>query len=81
MGDFDRRCRFEGVPHRVVEEGVDVGAEAAHDARRADHVLQDEGPADEEGDELAHRHVAVDVGRAGAWNSRAEFRIAETYRV
>lgn len=78
MGDFDGRRGLEGVPHGVVEERVDVGAQAPDDARRADHVLEDEGPADEEGHELAHRHVAVDVGRAGLRDARAELRVAQT---
>ncbi len=41
------------------------------------HVFQNQIPADEPGDELAERRVAVGVGAAGDRHHGGEFRIAQ----
>lgn len=41
-----------------------------------DEVLEDQIPADDEGDELADGDVAVDVGRAGLGHARSELGVA-----
>ena len=57
-GRVEREVRAVEGGHGAVEEAVQVAGVAARHARSADHVLQDQVPADHEGRELAHRHVA-----------------------
>lgn len=42
-----------------------------------DHIREDEVPPRDEGPDLPHRHVAVEVGGARFGNSRAEFGVAQ----
>lgn len=61
----------------VVGQRVEHAAESARSGRRADQVLQNEVPPDEEGHKLPHRHVAVGVRRAGGLrHSHAKLSIA-----
>lgn len=63
----------------VVGQRVEHAAEGAGTRGRADQVLQDEVPADEERYEFAHRHVAVGVGRArGLGDPHTELSVANT---
>jgi len=52
------------VADAVIGQRVRHAAEGRRPRRRADQVLQDQVPADEKRHALAHRHVAVGVGRA-----------------
>lgn len=78
--DIDRRRRYEGLFHGVIEERVDVRAETTHNAGCADYVLQNQGPTDDKRHEFAHRDVAVNVRGSSAWHSCAEFRVTEACR-
>jgi len=61
----------------VVGQRVEHAAEGTGACGRADQVLQDEVPANEERHELPHRHVAVGVGRArGLGDPHAKLSIA-----
>ena len=72
---------LQGGAHGVVDEGVETGAEGARTRRAADHVLQDQVPANQEGHELADSHVTVHVGRAcGFRYSHSELAITHTCR-
>ena len=70
---------LQGGAHGVVDEGVETGAEGARTRRAADHVLQDQVPANQEGHELADGHVTVHVGRTcGFRYSHSELAITHT---
>lgn len=79
MCDIYGCSRLEGVPHAIVEERIDVRAETTHHTGRADHVFQDQCPADEKCHEFAHRYVAVNVRRPGTRYSGTELGIAKSY--
>lgn len=69
----------DGLADLAVGERVEAGAEGAGAGRRADEVLQDHVPADDEGDELAHCDVAVHVGRSRCvGHPHAELRVARS---
>ena len=55
----------------------DVARPADRDRRGADHVFEDQVPADQPGDELAHRGIGVGVGRAGDRHGRGHLGVAE----
>lgn len=78
--DIYRRDASHGLPDGVVGQAVDVVGHALGHAGGADDVLQDEVPADGEGDELAHTDVAVHVSRAGFGHAGRELGIAETWK-
>ena len=61
----------------VVEERDDVAGPADADGRRADQVFEDEVPADDPGDELAHRRVRVRVRASGDGDHRRHLGVAE----
>ena len=56
---------YHVVTDAVIGQRVEHAAESRRPRRRADQILQDQVPADEERHELPNRHVAVGVGRAG----------------
>ena len=72
-----RERRREVDADEVVQETREVAAPADRDRRRAERVLEDQVPADDPGEELAERRVAVGVGRAGNRHGRRELRVAE----
>ena len=61
----------------VVQQAGEVARPADRDRRGAERVLEHQVPADDPGDELAERRVAVGVGGAGDRNRRGELRIAQ----
>ena len=61
----------------LVHERGEVAGPADRDRRRAEQVLENQVPADDPGDELAQRRVAVRVRAAGDRNHRRELRVAE----
>ena len=76
----ERRC---GEVRR--NDDAEILEEAHHVARPADghrggaeRIFEDQVPADDPGDEFAHRGVGVGVGAAGDRHRRGHFRIAET---
>lgn len=68
----------EEALYAIVDERVEVGGEGARHTGRADHVLEDQVPSDDECHELADRDERVDVSRAGAWYSTSELGVAQT---
>ena len=65
-----------GMPERLVHQAQEVAGPRGADRHRAERVLEDQVPADDPGDELAHRRVAVGVGRAGDRDHRRHLRVA-----
>ena len=61
----------------VSREGDEVARPAHADRRRADGVLEHQVPADDPGDQLAERGVAVGVRAAGDRDHARELRVAE----
>ncbi len=59
------------------ENAVEVLAPGDGDRRGSDCVFEHQVPADDPGDEFAHRRVRVGVGAAGDRNHRRELRVAE----
>ena len=59
------------------EQVLDVPAPADGDGRDGHPVLEDEVPADDPGDELAQRRVAVRVGASGDRDGGGELRVAQ----
>ena len=47
----------------VIDQSVEATADGARTGRTSDHVLENEVPADQECNKLAHSHVAVHVRR------------------
>jgi hypothetical protein len=66
-----------GMPAKPVEGCGHVRGEANADGHVADRVFQNEIPADDPRDELAHGGVGVGVGAAGNGDHRSEFGIAQ----
>ena len=62
---------------RVVQERDDVARPADAHGRRGDEILENEVPADDPGDELAHRRVRVRVRAAGDRDHRRHLGVAE----
>ena len=75
-------ARRRAHPHRqgdagALEQLLHVAAPADGHGHRADRVLEDEVPADDPGEQLAHRRVGVGVGAAGDRNHRGELGVAQ----
>ena len=62
---------------QLAEQRDEIARPADGHRRGTERVLEDQIPADDPGDELAERGVAIGVGRAGDRNARRELRIAE----
>ena len=65
------------MPAEPVEHVDQVRGEADADGHVADRVFQDQVPADDPGDQLAHGGVGVGVGAAGDGNHRGQFGVAQ----
>ena len=81
-GSFQTNGRVDPAVRQVDAEGVveerdDVARPADADGRRADQVFEDEVPADDPGDELAHRRVRVRVRAARDGDHRRHLGVAE----
>ena len=76
---LERRVRpFIRDPHaEPLEHPVEVLAPGDRYRRRPDGILEHEIPADDPGDELAHRRVRIRVRAAGDGNHRGELGVAE----
>ncbi len=61
----------------ILEEAHDVARPADRDRGRAERIFQDQVPADDPGDEFAHRRISISIGAAGDRNGRSHFRIAK----
>ncbi len=62
----------------IVQKARDVSGPVDRDRGCADHVFEDQVPADQPGDELAHRGIGVGVRRAGDRNGRGHLGVAKT---
>ena len=60
------------------EDAIGVFTPRDRDRRRADRILEHQVPADDPGDQLAHRRVGVGVGAAGDGDHRGELGVTET---
>ena len=68
------------MPNRESSRSLKVPAPADGDRRDRDAVLEDQVPADDPGDELAERRVAVGVGRAGDRDRRGQLGVGQRAR-
>lgn len=67
---------LDGRAYRPVGKRIQTGAQSARTSRRADQILQDHVPSDEERDEFADGDVAIHVRGAGRVRySHSEFRV------
>ncbi len=71
----DLRRKVDAV---VLEEGDQRRAPARGDGSGAESVLEDEVPADDPGEYLAQRRVAIGVGRAGDGDHGGELGVAKS---
>ena len=62
---------------QVIEKVIHVCAEADSDRHVRDRVFEDQVPADDPGEDLAHGRVGVGVSAAGHGDHRREFGVAE----
>ena len=69
--------RVGDVQAEVLEQLVEVFAPGDADGRGADRVFEDQVPADDPGDQLAHRRVRVGVRAARHRDHRRELGVAE----
>ena len=83
-GDVDDAAVCRHMRERVArvdagreQQARDVAGPARGDGARGDGVLEDEVPADDEGDEFAERGVGVGVGAARRRHDGGEFRVGE----
>lgn len=68
---------FQVFTDAVVEEGIEARTESTGAGRTTDHILKDQIPTNEKGDKLAHRDVAVHIGRAAGFRyTYSEFGVA-----
>ncbi len=65
------------VETEVLEEAHHVRAPSGGDGRRAEGVLQDQIPADDPGEDLAERRVAVGIGGARDGDEGRELGVAQ----
>ena len=66
------------IDAKVVQERHDIARPADGDRDGADGVFEDQVPADDPGEQLAQRGVAIGVGAAGHRDERGEFAVAES---
>ena len=66
-----------GMDAKPVEQVDNVRGKSDADGHVGDGVLEDQIPADDPGDQFAHRGVGVRVGASGDGNHRGELRVAE----
>ena len=71
------RPREKFVARHVLDERAHVARPAHADRGRADQVLEDEVPADDPRDELAHGGVGVGVGATGDRDHGGHFGVAQ----
>src|SRR5450755_3661389 len=64
-------------PTEPIEDAIGILAPRDGDGRRGDGIFEDQIPADDPRDQLAHCRVGVSVGTAGDGNHRREFRVTE----
>ena len=79
-GIVGERGDGEGRRHHdaeVLEEAHDIARPADRDRGGAERVFEDQIPADDPGDELAHRRVGIGVGAAGDRHHRGHLGVAE----
>ena len=67
----------DGNAQRLVQQAQEVARPRRADRHRSEGVLQDEVPPDDPGDELAHRGVAVGVGRTRDRDHRRHLGVAD----
>ncbi len=72
------RILIRNVQAELVQERSEVSAPADRHRRGAEQILEDQIPADDPGDELAERRVAVGVRAAGDRDHRRELGVAES---
>ena len=65
------------VDAEIVQDAGHIPRPADRDCGRADHVFEDQVPADQPGDELAHRGISVSISRSGDRNGRGHLGVAE----
>ncbi len=61
----------------IGEEARDIARPADGDCRCAERIFEDQIPADDPGDEFAHRRISISIGAAGDGNGRGHLGIAE----
>ena len=61
----------------AVQEAHDIARPADGDRGGAERVFQNQIPADDPGDEFAHRRVGIGVGAAGDGHGRSHLGIAQ----
>ena len=66
-----------GMQAEPVEQVDDVGGKADADGHVGAGVFEDQIPADDPGDQLAHGGVGIGVGRAGDGNHGSQFGVTE----
>lgn len=66
----------EGILQRIIEQRVQVEANATTDARRTDYILQHQIPSNNKGHKLPNAHITVDISGACLGYACSEFRIA-----
>ena len=74
-----RRSR-QGGRHRnaeILEEAHDVTRPSDRHCGRAQRIFEDQVPADDPGDDLAHRRIGVGVGTPGDRNGRGHFCVTQ----
>ncbi len=83
VGNLDhRRARRRGelgrnVDSEIVKDARDIARPADGDRGGADHVFQDQVPADQPGDELTHRGIRVSISRTGDRDGGGHLGVAE----
>ena len=74
-----RACKLVGDRDaKVVEEADNIARPADGDRGGAKCIFEDQVPADDPGDELAHGRIGIGVGTAGDRDGRGHLRVAET---
>ena len=61
-----------------LEHAIGIFAPGDGDRRRRDGIFEDQIPADDPGDQLAHGGVGISVGAARDGNHRGELRVTKT---
>jgi hypothetical protein len=76
---YERRAGIGGGHNdpKILEKAHYVTRPTDCDRRCAERVFQNEIPADDPGDQFAHRRIGVGVGAARDWNRRGHFGVAQ----